>query len=823
VNNGSFVAKLQPMFRLSVLCAILFMARGIAAQSPSHISGYVANDQGQPLPGATVMLKQGSDSLLVKALLTDTAGSFRFSPVKPGNYLVQVSFLTYQSAWKTATAPGAPPLHFRLAPVTSQLQSVTVRGKRPNIQIDPARITVNVEQSITAQSQSAFELLRDVPGVTVNRDGEISIRGKKGVTVMMDGEPVEMSAAQLKNLLKATPGTTIQSIQILTNPPANVEAEGTAGVIDIRFKQKKRKGFSGSLSSGIGWGQYIKTDHSLYMNYGTGKWNFSGNYAFSHDRSWWMDSLHRVQSQHGRQLTMEQLQFMPERISSHMAKLGIDHYLDEWNTVSLQLGLDQNTDRYNGNSYTRFRSLKELPDSVMQQYNQSYNKQTNFTGGLKYKYLLNEQRSFIASAHTAQLRFPYGDEFRLRTFLPGGQLPHPETRYRNRYPVDMQVYSLKADYTEELRFGKETTGKLEAGLKSEFSKLNSRQQAADMIDGKWVDNPVNSNRFRFRENVHALYAMATFNRRRWELHAGLRAEHTYNKGDTLSGPALVRQQYWSLFPDIRIGYKVSDDYKLSVSYNRRIERPDYQLLNPTIRYVDPYNIEVGNPYLRPAFSNNLELSHQFFDVVLLTMGYTRMSNAMISAVLSDSSSLVARNTTVNAHRQDIWSASLSFPIPLADWWENYNSLYFTSTRNNTLLQGEEFHEHANTFGLSSNNSFKLPANFSFELNGWYEGGGLYGNMRYKPMAEVSLGLSKRFFDDKLNTAFSLSDLFYTTRYRSTVTSAGEHYYINARWESRVAKFTVTWNFGKKIPVKEEKHDEGMDRLPSGKSGRKGKF
>lgn len=241
------------MFRLSVLCVILlFNARGAIAQSPGQVSGRVSDDRGQPLPGATVLLKQAADSQLVKALLTDTAGAFRFSPVKPGRYLVQVSFLTYHGASKTAVAPEGPPLYFKLVSATSQLQAVTVKGKRPLVQMDPGKIMLNVEQSITAQNQSAFELLRDVPGVTVNKDGEISVRGKKGVTVMMDGEPVELSAAQLKTLLKATPGTTIQTIEVLDNPPASMEAAGNAGIINIRFKQKKKRGFSGSLSSGIG-------------------------------------------------------------------------------------------------------------------------------------------------------------------------------------------------------------------------------------------------------------------------------------------------------------------------------------------------------------------------------------------------------------------------------------------------------------------------------------------------------------------------------------------------------------------------------------------
>lgn len=517
---------------------------------------------------------------------------------------------------------------------------------------------------------------------------------------------------------------------------------------------------------------------------------------------------------------MEQSQFSPEKITSHLAKLGIDHYLNERNTISLQLGFDKNAGPYNGRSYTRFRSGAEQPDSLLQQSSSSYNRQTNFTGTLKYKYQLNERRSFTASFHTSQLDFPFGDEFRVSTTLPNGLPLRPEKQYRNIYPGDMQLYTLRADYTEELRSRDTVIGKLEAGAKSSFIQQHNQQQAADLTDGKWVGNPANSNRFRFKENIHALYAISTFNLKQWELHTGLRAEYTDNRGDSLGGPALVRQQYWSLFPDVRVSYRVSKSYKLSLSYNRRIERPDYQVLNPVVRYQDPYNIQVGNPALKPQFSNNLELSHQLFDVVYITMGYTRVSNAMIYTVLSDSGSLVARNTTVNANRQHLWSGSLSFPIPGADWWENYQSLYFTASRYNTLLQNQPFREQANTFGFSSNNSFKLPKQFTLELNGWYESGGLYGNMRYKPMAEISIGVSKTFFDDKLSAGLSISDILYTTRYRSTVTNAGEQYYINARWESRVAKLTVTWNFGKKKVVKEEaeKTDE-EDRMPKGKKGK----
>lgn len=806
---------------LTVAFLSLFYMSGIAQTRPA-ISGRVTDDAGKPLPGATIMLKHAKDTQLVKATVSDTVGHFRLETPPPGKYLLQTSFITYQTRYLPLTLPGNgqhTSLLISLLPTDKHLQGVTIKGRKPGITIDPGKTTVNVAQSTVAQSQSAFELLKDIPGVTVNKDGEISVRGKKGVTVMLDGELVNMSASQLKNLLKSTPGTTIQQIEVLNNPPASMDAAGNAGVLNIVFRKKVQKGFSGTITSGVGWGQYAKTDHTIAMNYGTGKWNLAGSYAFSFDRSWYQDSTHRDLSENGKPYFMEQVQRYPERLTSHTARLGIDRFLGDHHTISLQLAMEKNAVPYSVPGMTRFFGEKGLVDSTTSQVNNSLNPQTNITGSLQYKWKVREGRNFSASLHTARLRTDAEDLYTVENRNSKGELSRPVNIFRNRYPGSMDFYTFRSDYLQEIRINNQKAGKWETGIKGSTAATRYEQITDDKKDAQWIRDTRQSNRFRFREDILAAYASGELNIKKWELMAGLRTEYTNTTGDSASDRTLVQRNYWSLFPNVRVGYKASDNYKISLSYNRRIERPDYQAMNPAVRVWDPYTLETGNPYLKPQFSNDISLSQQFFKYVDLVAGYNLVTDAILFVVTRPEGALQAVNTNVNAARQHNYYASLSFPLPLPDWWQNYNSIYINVAKYNTQLIGQHFDEKAVSFGFSINNSITLPADLTLELNGWYTGGGLYGNMRYRPMAEVSLGISKQLWEEKANIGFSLSDIFYNNVYRADI--AGKEtppMYFQSKYESRVAKFTFTWRFGKKQGAKNEtveEKEEEETRLPKG--------
>lgn len=809
------------MNRRQMVLVIFLLFSTFAIMAQSDISGKVLNEHKVALQGATILIRQASDSQVVYATVSDTAGLFRFKKVHTGRYLLQVSFIAYVTVYVPVTVNDqlSTPLEITLEPDQQQLKGVTVRGRKPAITVAAGKTTMNVESSPLAKSQSAYDLLKDLPGVTISKDGEIKIRGRAGVAVMIDGEPVEMSNTQLKNMLSATPGSILQALEVMNNPPVGMDAAGNGGVINIRFKKKMQKGLNGNISSGIGWGRYFKTDHSIFLSKGTDKWNINATYALNLDRNWQRDSMHRTITRPDKPFTMEQVQRSPQRTRSHLVKLSVERFLGQQHTIALALAYNQFTNPFYGVATTRIYEKLPLIDLLLNQQSSIRNTYTNLDGALKYRFKISDHRNVSSSFQATRLETKGTEHFQVHSLTLAGPL-RPPVRYRNTYPGTIDRYSFRTDYVQDLLLLGKKAGKWETGIKSALVQICNSQEAENLVLGQWLPDGSRNNRFRYRERIQAAYASMELDWGKWELRGGLRGEYTDIKGDSLKGPRLVSQNYFSLFPNVHLGYKFHEYYKLSILYNRRIDRPEYDKLNPAVRYLDPYTVETGSPYLKPQFSDNIEIGQQLFSFIDLTAGYSIIRNPLYYAFLPVQGSVQSKYTTINTGKQRQWFVTLSFPIMVADWWENYQTVYCYSSRFNAEIDRQVYREKATSFGVSVYNSFKLPVGFHVEINGWYENGGLYGNFRYKPMGELSIGVNKKLFKDKLNIGISWNDIFYTGMFRAHMINKNEGpAFVDSRTDSRVAKITLNWRFGRKPVAAAEKKTEEKeeDRLPSGKS------
>ncbi|RQO70242.1 hypothetical protein DBR43_19640 [Pedobacter sp. KBW06] len=800
-------------------CFIFFLLGALKVSAQQEITGKVTDERNMPLPGATVTLKLISEAKISAYAIADAQGDFSLKQVKAGNYRIEAAFVTYKNEARSITVgKGAVEVQlFKLLAETRQLQEVTINGKKQAISVSTGKTTMNVEQSNLAQSQSAFELLKSLPGVNINKDGEIRIKGKSGVTVMIDGEPAEMGSSQLKALLKGTPGTTLQSIEVMNNPPSSMDAAGTAGVINIIFKKKVKKGFNGTISSNVSKGRYYRTNQSLNMTYGTEKWNLNLLYAYDFDHSRNRDSMFRSQNI-PQPFYMSQLQLNPQKSKGHLLKLGLDHHFDEKNSLRFNLSFNDINSPTDGRTISRF-GAGTVQDSLLDQRNELRNTTRNWDYGLKFRHKFTELKSLNASLQFNNLNSRGSEDYTI--FKTLGRRPDlSELRYRNIYPSKIDRKTIKIDYLQELKKGDQQLGKFEAGIKSAQTNLNNSQFSENRKDGVWQNDALRNNNFRYKEAIQAAYATMELKLEPWTFNAGLRGEYTRVRGEAGTDPSLVCQNYFSLFPNALIGYKLNDKYTLSVSYSRRIERPDYDQLNPAVRYLDLYTTQQGNPKLKPQFSNNIELNQQFFSFIDLTLGYSSTKNPIFSTFLSSPGAKSAY-TTINTGHQQQWEASLSFPIPGVDWWENYQSIYFYTSQFNANLETKAFKESANTYGFYSYNSFKLPAGFNLELSGWYQSAGLYGNFRYKPVSEIITGINKKMLNDKLTLGLAVADVFYTGIFKAAVLSDHtQTFNLDSRTDSRQVKFSLSWNFGKKRKAEspaEQPSDE--DRLPADKGKR----
>jgi len=780
-----------------LLCVAGFQ---LSAQQP--IKGEVQDELGQPLIGATITLKDMEGTKVLVHGQSDIKGHFVLPQVKSGKYKLTVAYITYTQVEQVIEVNKQPigNLLFQLFPEAQLLEAVSITGtKKPVMSISPGKATLNVAQSNLAQSQSAFDLLKTLPGVNVNKDGDIRIKGKSGVMVMMDGQPVEMTGAQLKNMLKGTPGTTLQAIEVLNNAPASMDAAGTGGVINLLFKKKVKQGFDGSLNSTVAKGTYYNQSHSMDLRYGSEKWKHSLLYAYDYEKSNDRDSTFRFEpgllgSAQAKDFQMSQVQRNPNRSKSHLLKLATDFQFTEKQSVGLNMTFNDLRNPTDGQTFTRF-GMRDTQDSILQQTNYLRSKLKNVDYGIKYRYQLKEQDHILASAQFNRLEGNGFEDYTIAKSIPAvSTIFH--RRYRNLYPSTVNRKIFKIDYLKELKNGEEKVGKVEAGLKTTMTRIQSTQTRENKNANQWLIDPLHSQRFDYREAVHAAYVAMELQAEPWTVNIGMRGEYTRIKGAVTGEENNVRQHYFSLFPNALLGYKVSDSYALSLAYSRRIERPDYDKLNPSVRYLDAYTTMQGNPRLKPQFSSNLEFNQQFLQFIDLSLGYSSIKDPINTTFIS-SGGAQSMYTMLNTGKQQQWEASLSFPIPGIDWWENYQSVYVYNSQFNATLGDQNYKARANSFGAVSYNAFKLPKQFSIELTAWYESGGIYANFRYKPTSEVSVGVSKKVLNDRLTMTLALTDAFYGSKFRAAVLSnTSASTFMLSKWDSRQAKFSLNWNLGK---------------------------
>lgn len=789
----------------SVIFLLLLGTTQLLAQH--KITGRVFDETGISLPSATISLKSASDTTKAQHTFSDDNGTFTFNKIVRGEYYLTTSYITYKDVRQIISVDSSPSnvVNIQMLPADNELSEIVIQGQKQSVRTKGGTTKMNVEDNNLAQSQSAYDLLKSLPGVNISKDGDIRIKGKSGVTIMIDGEPVEMGNNQLKSLLKSTPGSTLQTVEVMNTPPASMDASGNAGVINFVFSKKVNKGLNGTLTSGLSRGKYWSTDHGLSLSYGTNKWNFNLLYAFNYDHSWQRDITDRTINIVNHELQIDQLQKGPKKSTGNLLKISIDHYLNSKNTLSLTTSYNHVSDPSKRNSWTTFGKATKS-DSLFYQKTDARGNLNNWDGLLRHKIKFAEDKSLNTSIEATYMKHKASEYNKIEKSTVAFPL-----YLKDEYPSSINRYMLKSDYLQEFTdtSGKKL-GKFEIGVKSTYSALNNKQISNKMQYAQWFFDPIKSNTLKYKEAIQAAYVSMEFKIKAWSFRGGLRGEYTSVKADSLNNRNVVKQDYLSLFPNAEISYNYNNLYNISLVYSRRIDRPDYDKLNPTTKMLDLYTYEKGNPRLKPQYADNIELSQQFFSFIDLTAGYSFIRDPMYFSYIS-TPSLQSYYTTINSKKESQWHVALSSPIPSIDWWENYHSIYIYNSQFNADLGDERFKERATSIGLFSFNSFKLPHSFSIELVGWYEGGGLYSNFRYKPLAEINVGVNKKLMKDKLNIGIAISDAFYTGTFRAHTVSKNEKFSINSKSDSRSIKFTLSWNFGTQPKNKYKEIEDENDK------------
>ena len=774
-------------------------AKAQTNNAEGKISGKLLDEKKVSFPYVSVSLLKAQDSTVIKGTLTDDQGNYLFAGLKEGQYLIAYNSVGYVKSFKGPyTISNTHKLinieQITLMPSSRELSGVNIVHTKPLIERQIDKTVLNIENSILATGNTALEILQKAPGVTVDKDGNISLRGKKGVTVMLDGKPTYLSSEQLANLLRSTEGNAVQTIELITNPSAKYDAAGNSGVINIKLKKNRSYGTNGSITAGGGYGRYYKANGGLSLNHREKKFNVFGEYNFGRNKRDHDLDITRVNSTAEDQTYFDQTSHSIGKRRNGNYKAGLDYFINDKNTIGAVVSGYRSTGDNTVDVLTKISSQAGAkPDSSVVASNPNQYKYTGITYNLNYKGTIDTAGQEInADIDYARYAGDQNNDY-INNYLNAGGQPYKSPYiFRNATPSVVKIKAAKVDYTYPFT----KTMKLEAGLKSSIVNTDNVSVFDNYLNNTWQNDLTRSDHFIYDENVNAGYL--NFNKafKSTTVQIGLRAEQTNSKGNSLTAQKISERHYFDLFPSLFINRVLSKNHEMGFSYSRRIDRPDYESLNPFVFFVDLYTYSIGNPFLNPQYTNSFEVSYSYKKTLNATLGYSHTSNAITRVLLSDTIKKTLFISYQNLAVKNAYNLNINSPLTIFKWWTtNNNMTIFYNEFSTPNLLGVPYKSGKLAVNFNTNHTFTVTPTVNVEMAGYYQSSTVEGTLEMRPQYGFDLGLKKSFANKKFNVKLSANDIFKLQRWRIESALPSQNYKVDERNESRVFRVSCTYRFG----------------------------
>jgi len=689
------------------------------------------------------------------------------------------------------------------AATVTKLKEVTVQAKKPFIEHRADKTIINVENSIVASGGSALEVLEKAPGVIIDRQNEqIRLNNKSGITVMIDGKPNVLSGAELTTMLSNMSSEQIGTIEIITNPSAKYDAAGNAGIINIKLKRNKNFGTNGSLSSNVGQGivsgfpaDLYRAGVNLNLNHRAQKWNVYGNGAFMRNATFNQIAVDRTTLSSGLASRFSQNFGRTNNAVGYAGKFGADYYANSKTTIGVMVDANTVDARMGFLSQLSINELKEniASSSSLEQVSNSKAPRNNLTANINLKHDLKKEGASLTFDVDYSGFGSKKDEGFDTKYLNGAGVVDKTTMLNNNSDTKIDVYAAKTDLTLPLS----ATANLETGLKSSYVTTNNDFIASEFLNGVWVNDLGKSNNFKYQENINAAYINLSKKWKKFEFQAGLRAENTNSTGISVTDHRTVNRNYVSLFPTVFLQQHLNKNNSIRYAYGRRVDRPNYQQLNPFAFYLDPYTVENGNPYLKPMFTDNFEISYSYKSAFTFSLTYADTRDLIVQITeQNDATRMITLNRN-NIGRSQNYTAGVSFPLNPTKWWNMQNnfSAYYLKVSDGNLLGGV-YNRSNVAYNLNTSNSFRLPDNFSVELNFWLNSPSVYGQEQSTtPRHALNIGVQKSMLNKRMKLRANMEDVFLTNQFAGKIVYQNLNLHVQNRSTSRRAVFSVSYNFG----------------------------
>ena len=776
----------------------------LLAQNNGSIEGRIVSRDAKGPETASISLVRVPDSVAIKNSIVNKDGSYRFENIPDGSYFITVTAVGYQkkvsekfeisASQKIKTLPPIP-----LVPASKDLASVTVTARRPLIEQKIDRTILNVDALLTNTGVSALEVLENTPGVTVDKEGNISLKGKEGVLVLVDGRPTQLGGADLANLLRSMNSSQMDQVEVMTNPPARYDASGTSGIINIKTKKMLNAGYNGTASLGFMQGRYPKTNESFSFNYREGKVNLFTNLGHNYRKGFGTLTIQRKILNSNTDELENYFNQRGDKINkgnSFIGKLGMDYFLSKKTTIGIVLnGASNPSESINQNQINILSPAQELEQitkasvdqsSDWKSFNSNLNLRTVFDA--KGKELTSDLDYISYTSETSQFMVnSYFDE-------TGNSIIKADT-LQGQLPQDIKVLSGRMDYLHPLKKG----ARFETGIKSSVVKTDNNASYDSTQYGNIVHDFNRSNHFVYEENVNAVYAnLSTPLSKKLSAQLGLRLENTNAKGVQITTGQKFNRHYTQLFPTAYFQYKPNEKNNFVVNYGRRVRRPNYQSLNPFIRFIDRYTYSKGNPNLRPQVSDNIEITHSWRNLITTTLNYSFTKDIFDNVI--EQKGQEAYLTPANIASQQQFGITVGSNIPVTKWWTSNININVFNNGYEGVVSNTPVSLKATSYILNAIQQFKLSKTLSAEINGRYRSGWYDGFIKAKPIGFLGLGFSQQVLKNAGTVRLTLRDIFYTQKFRGHSRYGNVDFSFQDVGDTRVVAIALSYRFskGKKI-------------------------
>jgi iron complex outermembrane receptor protein len=787
------------MYRILSIITI-FISSNLFSQQ-SVITGTV-NAEGE-VSGAIVTLLKSIDSSVVKTTLCEANGNYILSNLKDGSYLLSISHIGYiQFFTKTFSLGIGQQLQFEkisLLANSKELKEITVIAKKQFIERKIDRLVLNPDAIIGNAGVNALEVLEKAPGIQVDADGNISFKGKQGVMVFVDDKPTYMAAQDLANYLRSLPAGSIENVELMSNPPAKYDAAGNSGIINIRLKKNTLKGFNGSLSVSYGQGRYHRTNNSFNINYRLNKINYYANLSWNQNHSYQDLTINRKYFTPSGlyKSAFTQNSYIKREIEGLNLKLGADYYISNKSTAGLVISGFENRTFSPVQNRSAIINENNQVDSTVLATNPGDRKWKNGSVNLNYTYKINKKGSEI-SANADYLNYQADITQRLESFNfnPANSVSSKST-LESFLPANLDIQSFKSDYLSPLK----GNAKLEAGVKFSRVKTDNTASVFDIFNNISIPNYEFSNKFLYDENINAAYLNYAKEGKKLSIQTGLRIENTSISGQQLGNPVIKDssfvRNYSNLFPTVYLQYKFDSLQKnqMTFSMGRRINRPNYQDLNPFSYPLDRFTYYGGNPFLQPTLAYYAELSHTFDNKITTSIDYSITDNVIMET--NEQRGNIYYSRPGNFAKEVSYGLNVNANLQPAKW---LTLMLYTELRNvayRSVIYGQNLDEKRFYWYVSPTSQFMITKNLSAELAYTYQSSVLVAQFLTIPVWQMRAGLSQKIMKGKGSLRLNVNDMFFTNKPGGDIRNIAN---ATANWrsilDSRVTNIAFSYRFAK---------------------------